>query len=131
MRALTILKTFALVSIVVGLAALDQAQQNGTYKVKSTPSDKVKKPAPIGKVGGTAATASSANARDLQSVERENAKAAAGPKAGGKKNATALKPVKDKPNPPINFGGTATKAQTQGRATDPSKGRLREKHARH
>jgi hypothetical protein len=65
----------------------------------------------------------------LQNVEHENAKAA---KPAGKKTGTALKPVKDKPNPPINFNGGSGKSQSGTRPVpDPSKGRLKEKHAGH
>lgn len=81
--------------------------QQAPYKVKPSHEDKPAKSssAPVGKTGG-AATASSENAKSLQSIEHESGKGATSSKAAEKK-APALKPVKDKPNPPMNFGSTS------------------------
>jgi hypothetical protein len=134
---MTVMKTikgfsFAIAIILVSFAVSGLAQQNSTYKVKSSPSEKApKKAAPIStKTAGTT-TASAANAKSLQSVEHENAKAAK-PAGSGKKTGTTLKPVKDKPNPPINFNGGSGKTPAGTHAVpDPSKGRLKEKHSGH
>ena|SRR5271156_5808920 len=124
---------FSLVVAIVlaGLSVSGQAQQNGTFKAKHSAPEKERKAAPIGKTTGVA-TASSANAKDLQAVERESAKASGASRSSGKKAGAALKPVKDKPNPPINFGGASGGGKnlaTGHQATDPSKGRLRQKHS--
>jgi hypothetical protein len=115
----------AIAVLTIGMSAL--AQQSGTYRVKPTPEDKPKKPAPIGKVGSGTSTASASNAKDLNAVEHQTAKSTPA-KSGGKKQ-TALRPVKDKPNPPINFGGSGGKTQQGHQVSDPSKGRLRQKHS--
>jgi hypothetical protein len=128
--------TFSLAVALASFSVSGFAQQNNTFKVKSSPSEKEpKKAAPIGNVGSGkgsgSATASSANAKDLQAVEHQTAKGSATSKAGGKKAGTsaAIKPVKDKPNPPINFGGASGKNQGGRTVTDPYRGRLKQKHS--
>lgn len=111
--------------LTVGASAF--AQQSGTYRVKPTPEDKPKKPASVGKVGPGTSTASASNAKDLNALEHQTAKSA--PAKSGSKKQTALKPVKDKPNPPINFNGGGGKSQQTHQVSDPSKGRLRQKHS--
>ncbi len=106
------------------------AQQKNSFKVKPSPPEAKapKSSAPIGPTGN-ATTASAANAKDLNAIEHESLKSEA-PKSGGKKS-PALKPVKDKPNPPINFNGNGAKASSPvNQGANPYKGRLRQKHAR-
>jgi hypothetical protein len=109
-------------------------QQNSTFKVKHSAPAKEKKSAPIavGKTtGGGAGTASASNSKDLQAVERETAKTPASSHTAGKKAGPALKPVKDKPNPPINFGGNggAKGSGTISQGSNPYKGRVKQKHS--
>lgn len=122
--------SLAVAVALVGFTSSGLAQQHGTFKVKPSASEKApKKAAPIGKTPG-AATASAANAKDLQNVEHENTKASPASRPSGKKQGTALKPIKDKPNPPINFNGASGKSQAGTHpAPDPSKGRLKQKHS--
>ena len=124
----------AIAVALVGISVSALAQQNSTFKVKhSAPEKAPKKSAPIGKTAATPATASAANAKDLQNLEHQTAKASAPSRSAGKKTpgtASALKPVKDKPNPPINFGkGGGKSAGTTNQGTNPYKGRLRQKHS--
>lgn len=125
----------AVVTVGIGLSGL--AQQNSTFKVKPSASEKEpKKAAPIGNAGIGKTTGqgagSSANAKDLQALEHQTAKTSAS-RSGGKKAgaAPAIKPVKDKPNPPINFAGASgSKNPGTGHATaDPYRGRLKQKHS--
>ena len=83
-----------------------------------------------GSVAG-AGTASASNSKDLQAVERETAKTPASSRSAGKKTGAALKPVKDKPNPPINFGGNggAKGPGTVSQGSNPYKGRVKQKHS--
>lgn len=77
-------------------------------------------------------SAASANAKSLQGVEHESAKSSAPVHSAAKKTGTStLKPVKDKPNPPINFGGTGggKQAGMVNQGPNPYKGRLKQKHA--
>lgn len=130
--------SLAVVIALVGISVSALAQQNGTFKVKHSVPEKAPKKAvpisnaPVGKTTG-AASSSTANARDLQALEHQTAKASASSRPAGKKagTASALKPIKDKPNPPINYGGTGGgKSQAGSHAVpDPAKGRLRQKHS--
>jgi hypothetical protein len=107
------------------------AQQN-TSKVKPSTPEKAPKPsAPVGKMP---ATSSTANANQLKSIEHQTARTSATQPAGKKTSGKApgLKPVKDKPNPPINFGGTGggrTLGTSHGSTT--YKGRLKQKGSGH
>ncbi len=124
----------AVVMVGISLSGLAQQNGNGTFRVKPSPPEKKAKPItlPTGKTA-PAATSSTANAKDLQTIENQTKKTAgpsraAGPKTPGK--SAALKPVKDKPNPPINFSGTSGSKTpgTTNQASNPYKGRLRQKH---
>lgn len=116
--------------LLVGLSASGMAQQQ-KFKVKRTPPDKTKKSTvPLPK-SGTGASGG-ANSKDLQALEHQTAKSSA-PRATGKKSAGAasIKPVKDKPNPPINLGGGGgASAGGGGRGGNPYKGRLKQKYGR-
>jgi len=128
----------AVVVVLVGISVSGLAQQNNTFKAKHPAPEKAPKASvPMGKTAGPA-TASAANAKNLQAVEHETAKTTAtsgiaGRPSGsaGKKTAPALKPVKEKPNPPINFSGTGggKSAGTTNPGSNSHKGRVRQKHA--
>jgi hypothetical protein len=85
-------------------------------------------------VAGTAppTMASTSTSKDLQNLEQQTAKASA-PRSAGKTPGTAPAPAlsKDKPNPPINFGGTggksASKTAGMTKRTNPLAGRLKGK----
>ena len=125
----------AVVVVLVGVSVSGLAQQNNTFRVKrSAPEKASKKTAPVGKTAAGPATASTATSKDLQNLERQTAKASAPPRSAGKKTAgtgSALKPVKDKPTPPINFNGAGggKKAGTTGQSSNSLKGRLRQRHS--
>jgi hypothetical protein len=125
--------SLAVAVVLVGISVSGLAQQNNTFKVKPSAPEKTPKSAPIAKTPGTT-TASATNAKDLRALEHQTAKTSAPSRTAGKKTpgtAAALKPVKDKPNPPINFGGTSggKSAATTNQGTNPYKGRLKQKHA--
>lgn len=116
--------------LLVGISATGVAQQK--FRVKHTPPDKAAKKSgsPIGKSAG--GTSASANSKDLQALEHQTAKSSA-PRTAGKKSAgaAAIKPIKDKPNPPINLGGGGGASGGGGRAGgNPYKGRLKQKYGR-
>jgi hypothetical protein len=128
--------SLAVAIVVVGLGMSGLAQQDNTFKVKPSRPEKQPKStsAPVTKTAGPA-TSSAANSKDLQSLEHQTAKAS-GPSrpAGnaGKKTAPALKPAKDKANPPINFSGAGSgkSAGSNKQSSNPYKGRLKQKHTR-
>lgn len=98
--------SLAVTVILVGISVSVLAQQSDTFKVKHSAPEKASKPsAPMGKTAGPT-SASAANAKNLQALEHQTARTTAPSASAGKKTAPALKPVKDKPNPPINFGET-------------------------
>lgn len=125
----------AVAVVLVGISVSGLAQQNNTFKVKrSAPERAPKKSAPISRTATSPATASAANARDLQNLEHQTAKSSAPSRSAGKRTpgtGSALKPVRDKRTPPINFGGTGggKSVGTTNQSKNPYKGRLRQKHA--
>ena len=127
--------SWAVAVVVLGMSVIGLAQQSGsTFKVKKSPPEKAPKSSmPVGKTPKVTSS-STANAKDLQNLERQTAKATAPHREATVKktpaNAGALKPVKDKPNPPINFSGTsgAKGPAKSGQGSNPYKGRLRQKH---
>jgi hypothetical protein len=126
--------SLAVAVVVAGISVSGLAQQSSTFKVKSSPPEKTAKPItpPTGKTARSG-TSSSANAKDLQTIENQTKKTVAPSRAAGTKTpgkAAALKPVKDKPNPPINFSGTSGSKTpgTTNQSSNPYKGRLRQKH---
>jgi hypothetical protein len=127
--------SLAIAIILAGISVSGVAQQNSAFKVKHAPPEKApKQSVPVGKMGNPA-TASAANSKDLHNIENQSVKNSAPPKSAVKKapgSASTLKPVKDKPNPPINFNGTggAKSAGMANQGSNPYKGRLRQKHAR-
>jgi len=126
--------SLAVAVVVVGMSVIGLAQQSGTFKVKKTPPEKApKSTVPIGKTPKVASS-STASTKELQAIERQTAKTTAPHRAATTKTpakASTLKPVKDKPNPPINFSGTSggKGARTSNQGSNPYKGRLRQKHS--
>jgi hypothetical protein len=118
--------SLAVAVLAAGFSVSGFAQQ-APYKVKASHEDKpAKSSAPVGKT--SVATASAENAKSLQNIEHQSGKGATPSRAAGKKPA-ALKSVKDKPNPPMNFG-TTSGVKSAGKATSGSsayKGRVRQK----
>jgi hypothetical protein len=78
--------------------------------------------------------ASNSASKELQTLERQSAKTSASSRTAGKRTGTgsALKPVKEKSNPPINFGGTGggKGGGKSNQGSNPYQGRLKQKHAR-
>jgi len=117
----------AVAVVLVGLSVSGWAQQNNQFKVRVTHEKPAKQSAPLTKqsAGNTAA---SADAKALQNVERQSGKGAA--HSAATKKAPALKPVKDKPNPPVNFNGTGgggVKGGGRASTGNSYKGRLKQK----
>lgn len=125
--------SLAVAVVLVGISVSGLAQQNNTFKVKrSAPEKAPKKSAPMGTTASPA-TASGANAKELQSLERQSVKGSGSRSAQKRRGTSAgLKPVKDRPNPPINFGqtGGGKNAGTLNQGANPYKGRLRQKRSR-
>ena len=123
--------SLAVAVVLVGISVNGLAQQNDTFKVKrSAPEKAPKKSAPI-VTTASPATASGANSKQLESLERQSARGSAPSRAAKKGSPAALKPVKDKPNPPINFGGAGggKNAGMTNQGPNPYKGRLRQKRS--
>ncbi|MGP0098892.1 MAG: hypothetical protein ACLPHI_17770 [Terriglobales bacterium] len=123
--------SLAIAVVLAGLSVSALAQQSNEFKVKpSTEKQKKAAPLPTPKTAG-AGTAASANSKELQAVEHQSAKTPHSAQATGKKTGPALKPVKDKPNPPINFNSSGAAKGTPGANShsDPYKGRVRQKGA--
>jgi hypothetical protein len=108
------------------------AQQNNTYNVKnSTPQ---RKSATVGRT----ATPTGDPSKDLRALERQQAKATASAPTTAKNTpgTTALKPVQEKPNHPMNVKGSGegkiphkSSGLKNNGGKDPYAGRLRQKHA--
>jgi hypothetical protein len=110
--------------VLAAMSVSGWAQQNNAFKVRVTHEKPAKQSPPLTKKAA-GNTASGADAKALQNVERESMKGSA--RSAGKKP-PALKPVKDKPNPPMNFNGTGgAKGQGRGVQTSSYKGRLKQK----
>jgi len=119
--------------LVAGVTLSGFAQQSSTYKVKrSTPEKPPKSTVPLPKTSN-AGTSSAATSKELQSVERETAKSTTPAKSNVKTapTATRIKPAKDKPNTPINFGGVGNNKKTGPvtQSSNPYKGRLKQKNS--
>jgi hypothetical protein len=118
--------------LLVGISASGVAEEK--FKVKHTPPDKTAKKttAPMGK-SASVGTSTAANSKDLQALEHQTAKSSM-PRTAGKKSAGAasVKPIKDKPNPPINLGsgGGASGGGSGRQGSNPYKGRLKQKYGR-
>jgi hypothetical protein len=125
---LSLLWAIAVVGVLGVFCMAGSAQQADQFRVKKQPPEKAPRKIAINsKTAGASAT--DANAKDLRATEIASAKAVK-PESSGKKTGATFKPVKDKPNPPINFGGTSAKSPgTTNQGTNPYRGRLRQKHA--
>jgi len=117
--------------LLVGISATGVAQEK--FRVKHTPPDKTAKKTtvPLGK--SSVGTSTGANSKDLQALEHQTAKSSM-PRTAGKKpaGAAAIKPIKDKPNSPINLGsgGGASGGSLGRQSANPYKGRLKQKYGR-
>jgi hypothetical protein len=123
--------SLAVAVVVAGISVSGLAQQ--TFKVKrSAPEKAARKSAPVGKTASP--VASNSSSKELQTLERQTAKTSASSRSAGKRTGTvsALKPVKNKSNPPINFGGSGggKGGGTSNQSSNPYKGRLKQKHGR-
>ncbi len=120
--------TLVVAVALVGISLSGWAQQNNTLKVKPAPT-KATKRAPIGKTAASP-KASTPASKELQSVEHQSAKSLASARSAGSRTGKgpALKPVRNRSNPPINFGRSGGKsARTPKQGSNPYKGRLKEK----
>jgi hypothetical protein len=124
--------SLAIAVVLAGISVSALAQQ--TFKAKhSAPEKAPRKSAPVGKTASPVAT--NATSKDLQNLERQSAKASASSRSAGKRTpgmGSGLKPIKDKANPPINFGGSGggKSGGMSNQGANPYKGRLKQKHAR-
>jgi len=121
-----------------GMAQNGNAQKTHPFKVKPSNVDaKVKKPgkgkgAGAGPAKTPGSTAAASNAKDLQNIEHETAKAAVASRTTKRTSGAVLKPAKDKPNPKISFNGGAGKGGGMTRqSSNPYKGRLKQKGSHH
>jgi hypothetical protein len=121
--------SLAIAVVLLGLSVVGSAQQTD-FRVKKQPPEKApRKVVPVGKTPGTA-TASGENAKDLQNLEHQTAHVTKPTGSATKRTGPALKPIKDKPNPPINFTGTNAKSPGMTtQSSNPYRGRLRQKHS--
>jgi hypothetical protein len=123
--------SWAVTVALLGISLSGWAQQNNPYKVKnSTPGKK------SASRTATPVTTSGNPSRDLQALERQQAKASASTTATNTPGTAALKPVQEKPNHPMNLKGSGegkiphkSSGLKNNRGKDPFAGRLREKHA--
>lgn len=115
---------------IVLFCVVGSAQQANQFRVKKLPPEKApSKIAVNSKTTGTA-SAADANAKDLHSLERATAKNTKSESTGKRTGGATFKPIKDKPSPPINFGGTSAKSSgLTNQGSNPYRGRLRQKHA--
>ena len=125
----------AVAIIVMGISAAGLAQltsqtnNTGNLRVKRSPPEKA--PRSIVPKTTKSGSSSAANAKDLQTLEHQSSRVAGSSRTDVKKTpakASALKPVKDQPTPPINIGGTGGSKTRSTQGSDPYKGRLRQKH---
>ncbi len=127
------MKSVAVAVLVAGISLSGMAQEKDAFKVKHYAPDKAAKRTalPIGK-SATAGTSAAANSKELQTLERQTAKNSAFHPTGTKMSKTvAVKPIKDKPNPPIKVGGGGNGgngANLNRQSSNPYKGRLKQKY---
>jgi uncharacterized protein HemX len=121
------MKFLLVFAVIVGTSVCGLAQQNNNlYKLKHPAPQKQTKSAPITVPPNTGA----ASARNLQNIERESGKpATTAAKPTAKASAVKIKPVQDKPTPPINFAGSggAKKPGVITQSSNPLQGRLKQK----
>jgi hypothetical protein len=119
-------------AIVVGVSVMSVAQrQPKEFKAKPAPKvETAPKSTPTLKTSG--ATSTSATSKELRNAERGTGKtsgAMRAPKNGSGK--AKLKPAKERPNPPISFGGKSGASGGSNKHADPYKGRLKQKGQGH
>ena len=119
--------SLAVAVVLAGISVSGVAQQNNTFKVRPVHPEKApKKAAPIDN-GGSSKAGASATSKSLRSLEHQTAKAA-GPSRSAPKKSPALKPVKEKANPPINFGAKGGKGMGMtNQGSNSYQGRLKQK----
>src|SRR3984893_8630199 len=131
-RGLKMRFSLAVAIVLAGISLSGLAQE--TFKVKgSAPEKAPRKSAPVGKTASP--VASNGTSKELQTLERQTVKTSASSRSVGKKTpgtGSGLKPVKDKSNPPINFGGTGGGKGGGKRihSWTPKKARVKQKNAR-
>lgn len=120
---------WAVAVVVLGLSVLGLAEKDD-FKVKRSAPEKMKRSTPIAKAAGST-SASGSSSKDLRNLEHQTAKASAPSRSAAKRTPAALKPVKEKPNPPINLGGTGgSRGGAANKGSNPYRGRLKQKHTR-
>ena len=112
--------TLALVAATIPAGA---QQKNNKLAVKASHEDKAKS-------GGAIKAPRNSNSVELQKLEQQTAKAAAGPKSSGGQHVSRVKTQRDKANPPIHFtSGTGGHGSGSG-SPNSSKSRVRTKGKR-
>jgi hypothetical protein len=118
-------------AIVVGLSVMSVAQrQSKDFKAKPAPKvETAPKSTPTIKTSG--ATSTSTTSKELRNADRgtKTSGATRAPKNGPGK--ATLKPAKERPNPPISFGGKSGAGGGSNKHADPYKGRLKQKGQGH
>jgi len=124
--------SFVVAVVVAGISVSGWAQKSDTFKVKPTQEKPAKSSAPVGKTTPVV-TPAAANAKALQNAEHQGVKGGVSSRSAGRNAAPALKPIKDKPNPPINFNsaGSGKSAGVNTASANPYKGRLKQKGSGH
>jgi len=123
--------SLAVAVILMGASVSGLAQKN-TYDTKpSNPQHGAKQSAILPARKGGVGSSSAANARDLQAVQRQaatNSRAASVSASKASSSAAKVTPIKDKSNPPINFGagGSAKSSGLTNQGSDPYKGRVKQ-----
>jgi hypothetical protein len=132
-KGLRILKLKFPLAVAVALllfCVVGAAQQANQFRVKKLPPEKAPRKIAVNTKTTGPSSAADANAKDLHSLERSTAKSTNSEATGKKTGGATFKPVKDKPSPPINFGGSSAKsAGLTNQGSNPYRGRLRQKHA--
>jgi len=115
------------VAVVLAGISVSGWAQNNQFKVRVTHDKPAKQSAPLTKASSTGNNNATADAKALQNVERQSAKGSG--HAAGTKKVPALKPVKEKADPPINFTGAGGGGVKGGGGAQPNpyKGRLKQK----
>jgi hypothetical protein len=119
--------SIAVMVVLVGMCGIGVAQKSSEIKSSDRKSSVTKPPkstaAPSGKVGGGATSSS----KELQNVERQSAKTGARSHAQKAPKPVAIKTDKSESNPPMKFGGKGSSIGTTKQASNPYKGRLKQK----
>jgi hypothetical protein len=117
----------AVLILALSVSALAQQKEPTFYKGKHSTTEKPAKSTSI--APPMKGTAESANSRDLNLAEHQTAKAI-GPSHQPKPKAPVVKTVKDKPDPPMVFNGTGSKATgSLTQSANPYRGRLKQKNS--